>query len=433
MRLMWAFLMSGLLSGFAWSPAALAQQGEETTEPPATSTSSDDKEKKIPFALYVYASTGSMSTDPLNTSIETDSRSAADSFVTLDDQDYTKAVLGWKLPHGKGEFRLAFSSIREDSYEFDTHGNQAALNGVGEIITERVPWWIADIVDGQLTAAQAEPFWTVADDALGNGNNAVELAEVRYAACPMIQVRTEAEVLSCFAQTLLLPLDDPQGPTLSHVLDVTDDLQNTAIHIDLLYGREFGRRRYSAHWWAGMRYFAYEGNLLAGAWLGVTPPGGGFTDGTNLRLLNFAQDTTGFGPTGIMEADFNFFDKRVQFFVSGQVAFLVLDLEADSGTFFTVVADGVPPVNAPAEGNLTQSRTKSAWQTAAEGGVRYHLKNGLHFEMAYNITGYLDVVINPPLIQIPQSLIEAAQGTSAVFNTQDLVSDGWRVGIGFQF
>ncbi len=260
------------------------------------------------------------------------------------------------------------------------------------------------------------------------------MAEVRYELCLSPEVRTEAEVLSCFAQTVAsgLPIDGGFA-SLTHTINVTDDLENTAMHIDLLYGREFGRRRYSARWWTGLRYFAYEGNLLAGAWLGASPPGEGFTDGTNLRLLNFAQETTGFGPTGIMEADFNFLDKHLQFFVSGQAAFMLLDLEADSGTFFTVVSDPISAVVFPAEGNLNQSRTKSAWQTAAEGGVRYHLKNGLHFELAYNITGYLDVVINPPLIQIPQSLIEAAQGTSAVFNTQDLVSDGWRAGIGFQF
>jgi hypothetical protein len=68
-----------------------------------------------------------------------------------------------------------------------------------------------------------------------------------------------------------------------------------------------------------------------------------------------------------------------------------------------------------------------------EFGVRYKLTNGVTFEAAYNISGFLDVVLAPPQIQIPTSPIEAPQGTSAIYNTQDIVTDGATFGVSFQF
>ena len=65
--------------------------------------------------------------------------------------------------------------------------------------------------------------------------------------------------------------------------------------------------------------------------------------------------------------------------------------------------------------------------------VRWRLRSGVSFELAYNITGYLDVILLPTRIRIAATEPEAQQGTSAVYNTQDLVFDGWRGGASFQF
>ncbi len=82
---------------------------------------------------------------------------------------------------------------------------------------------------------------------------------------------------------------------------------------------------------------------------------------------------------------------------------------------------------------MTEHRQKSVWQTAAEAGFRINLMDGLQFEAAYNISGHLDVVLMATEIVIPQGETSAGVGTSALYNTQDLVYDGWRAGVAFQF
>jgi hypothetical protein len=149
--------------------------------------------------------------------------------------------------------------------------------------------------------------------------------------------------------------------------------------------------------------------------------------------MQLSQETKGFGPTGVLEADFKMFDERLEFYLQGQIAFMMLDLEMDSGPFLTYVTETTNLVTVPVDGYLRETRNKSTWQDAAEVGVRVHLKNGLQLEVAYNITGLLDVVLLPTDIQIPSNLLEAPQGSSALYNTQDYVLDGWRAGFAFQF
>ena len=117
--------------------------------------------------------------------------------------------------------------------------------------------------------------------------------------------------------------------------------------------------------------------------------------------------------------------------LGGQVAFMVMNLEVDTGEFFTVIE--VNNLITPANARLQTTRDKDSWQTMGEAGLRIHLKNGLSFELAYNISGFLDVVLTPPEIQIPGSQQEAGQGTTAIYNTQDIVTDGGRAGLSFQF
>ncbi len=54
-------------------------------------------------------------------------------------------------------------------------------------------------------------------------------------------------------------------------------------------------------------------------------------------------------------------------------------------------------------------------------------------EVAFFKTGYLDAILTPTELRIPQSAQELARGTSAIFATQDIVMDGFRGSVGFQF
>jgi hypothetical protein len=212
----------------------------------------------------------------------------------------------------------------------------------------------------------------------------------------------------------------PDREVMSTMPDTLDNRINT---YDVVYGREFGGRRYSSRWWGGLRYFEYEGQLLAGAWLSLSPSRF-YTDGSFLRLLRISQETTGFGPVGSWEAHFNFFDKGVQFFIRGEAAFTFNSMEMDSGPFFQVIDESLGTL---LQDRLVKDLDKSTWQNRGEGGVRINLKNGLQFEMAYSIAGYLDFVIMPDLLQLgvtnedPQTF------------TQDIVVTSTHFGVGFQF
>jgi hypothetical protein len=153
--------------------------------------------------------------------------------------------------------------------------------------------------------------------------------------------------------------------------------------------------------------------------------------------MSFYNETSGLGPTGILEVDFNFFDDRLAFYVLGQFAFVLADITVDSGPFSTLVLDQPQGSNAvyviPIDAQLTATRNKSTWQDAGEVGLRVKMRNGLQIELAYHVTGFLDVILLPHEIAIPESRLEAAQGTSALYRTQDYVLDGWRAGIAFQF
>jgi hypothetical protein len=68
-----------------------------------------------------------------------------------------------------------------------------------------------------------------------------------------------------------------------------------------------------------------------------------------------------------------------------------------------------------------------------DAGARFNLKMGLTLELAYFKSGFLDAVLTPTEVRIPQSAQELAQGSSAIYASQDLVLDGWRASVSFQF
>lgn len=382
---------------------------ESAPEAPASEEPPPPREKH--FGLYVGVAVGAASGDDVETSIETTPTTTTRGFLTIDEADFGRAAIGWQLPANKGDFRLVFNGYKETSYQMTSTGLQNFVNtpagpqfcvAVGGPCL--VPWWLLEVDNGAVTARRFPPTWDLAiNDADNDGSPDIE----------------EVVVL----QDLDLTVNS----------SLPDSLQNQIQTVDLLYGRAFGGRRYSSHWWGGLRGFEYRGNTIASAWLLVNLQGTGFTEGALLRLLNVSQDTNGFGPTGAWEVDFNFFDRRLALYVKGQVALMFNSTTMDTGNFYTLadVLTSNAYISAPAR--LREERDKSTWQNGAELGARYMMRNGLQFELGYSIIGYLDAVLTPVGLTIPANETQVEQGTSGLLHTQDLRFDGWHAGLAFQF
>ncbi|HXV75619.1 MAG TPA: hypothetical protein VD788_04810 [Candidatus Polarisedimenticolaceae bacterium] len=398
-------------------PEAPPQTEEDETPPPPTDApepqaAPTEQATTDYFGLYVEAGSGAWSLDDIDSSIQTLSTALSVNTVSFDDHQYGRAAIGWRLKGGKGDFRLIFNGWSEDGYRFDAEGYLAALDPDLGVATEDVRdpllWWTITVDDGQLHSVNTPPVWTDAPPPAGddaNGNGFVDAGEQRY----------------------LTPAFDFTAETFT-------SLQNRAQTYDFVFGNVWGPRGFQGRWFAGLRYFVYEGNMSAAAWLhGSSSEGVGYTDGAFLRLLNFHQEASGLGPTGLMEARFNFFNQRLQLYLNGQISFIVEDVSTTSGEFLTLVGNTAgEDVTVPAE--LSLSQTKSTWHTAAEAGARLRLTSGLELQLSYGVVGLLDAVLLPNDIRIPENATEArVQGTSALYNTQDYVLTGWRAGLAFQF
>ena len=385
------------------TPPAEPQTPPAPTPPPA----GEEKAKgKFVFGLYIEAGSGAVDPDPIDASIETLSTHKSSNQFMLAEEKSARAAVGWKLPNDRGEFRLIFNGYSEDGYRLESQGFQSSVVPLqtvpSEIVISPVLWWTVTAEDGQVRTVRTPPTWDpTLDDA--NGNGLVDSNEVRY---------TGSDI-------------DFQTTTFA-------SMQNRAQTYDLVFGNVWGPRRFQGRWWGGFRYFVYKGNIPAGAWLFTQPVGSGYTDGAFVKLINFRQETSGLGPTGLLEARFNFFDQVLQLYLNGQATFIVTNIEVDSGLFSTLVEDTGGQI-IPVMARLSDSQTKSTWHTGAEAGLRVRLKNGLSFEASYNIVGLLDAVLLPTRIRIPQNVQEASQATSAIYNTQDYVLEGWHAGVSFQF
>ena len=391
-----------------FAPVAWPQTGDDA---PAADSEGQAEEgakerSKIPFGLYLFAGLGEFDVDEINSSIETSSSQITRTSFDIDSANYARVAIGWRLPDGKGDFRLIFNGFAEDGYVFNSNGLQRrTANAIGDApIIDPLSWWNINIQNGVLTSTRDAPIWNQGtDDA--NGDGAIQAGEVQLG-----------------------------NPDFVGTAPVNSDLENRAQTWDIVYGNTFGKPRYSARWFAGLRHFVYEGNVLATAWLGELPNASvGFTDGFFIPLLSFSQETSGTGPVGMLEAQFNFFERQFQIYLHGEAAFLIADLETTTGGFFSLVDSTVGDFLLNVPGSLGQSRSRSSWQNRAELGFRVLLRNGLEFEAGYGITGYLDSILLPPLIQIPADEGEAVQPASAVFTTQDLIFEGWHAGVGLQF
>ena len=389
-------------------PAADDQPAQtEQAEPQATPPPEPETKGKTPVALYVEAGGGAYTPDDIDPSIETLTTHYAKNTMTWEDQDMARVAVGWKLQRGRGDFRLIFNGYKETGYKMESIGMLAAVDpdlGTQPDVLGPLPWWQINVDNGDVHSERWPPVWDQElDDA--NGNGFIDPGEQRY---------IEAD-LTIDAKTFT-------------------NMQNRAQTYDFVFGNVWGPRRVQGRWYGGMRYFLYEGNIPAGAWLYSQPDGDGYTEGTLLRLLNFSQQTEGLGPTGLAEVRFNFFNQVLQLYANGQATFIVMNIEMNSGLFMTLV-DSTGDIGAkiPLEANLSESQTKSTWQTGAEVGLRVRLRNGLKLEASYGIVGFLDAIMLPTQLRIPDNQQESAQGTSAIYNTQDYVLTGWRAGIAFQF
>jgi hypothetical protein len=362
----------------AQEPAAPAEEPAAPEEPAALAEPPDDEraDKKMPFGLWVGVAVGSGDFDDIEADIYADNLNYADSVLNIDDAMYGRAAIGWKLPHAKGDFRLTFQGVKEEEYAFNSQG-----------VLDEVPLWFVTVDEGDLLSVLLIP--TVDPDT----------GELIY---------------------------DPTSPDRVVVGSLNDSLENRINTYDLVYGREFGGRRFSSRWWGGVRYFEYDGQVLGAAWLrlGGAPPGGQFTDGSWLRLLRITQEASGVGPIGSWEADFNFYDRGLQLFIRGEAAFTFNSLEMDSGPFFHVIdADQGTTL----DDRMAKSQDKSSWQNKLELGSRVNLKNGLQFELAYSIAGYLDFILLPDLL-----LVDVSNETTQTF-TQDILYESVHFGVSFQF
>ncbi len=405
-------------------------------EPPAAPPAS---EGKVPWwggrlALYVEAAFGSSSFDEIEPSISSATGFASDNRVSLDDNDYGRVTVGWKFPFERGRVLARWTGHRENSYSFAATGLR---NVVRQIDADRtpsmnalVPYWELSVSGGQLEASRTGWFWNPATDDKPHGddppNGQPDLDEVRFGrwtpSGPDDTRPEESEIQFGVAD-------------LEVALSVPDNLGNRLQTLDLLYERDFGGRRVNGRWRGGLRHFRYEGSLPAAAWVlvGGGAPGDGWTEGLLNPLVSLSQDTTGTGPTGSVEIRANFFRRRLTLFAQGNVAFLLSDLEVDSGVFTTFVRDFTNQVFFAAPARLNASETKSAWQVGAEFGAQVELVRGLVLEIAASRTGYQDSLIVPTTISIPSRLEQISQGTVAVYGTRDIIADAWRFGLGYQF
>ncbi len=391
---------------FAFAAVTVAAQ-----EPDPTAVPTDDAAQKPgfwgnEFALYIETQTGAASSDPVSTTMFTLDNLGSISSVTLEDQAAARIAVGWKLPEGRGKFLVVWEGLKETEWSFRGTGLKPNLAGTSRQAGDLVTWWNVEINGGTLTSQAQIPTWVEDEDDV-NENSFPDPEEIRIEASPLGTTRSVVETLENQVQTL-----------------------------DAMYTRPFGGRWINAGWGVGMRYFVYDGNMPATAWLQparIREDTEGFTDGANLRLLNFNQATTGFGPAGFTELRLNFFRDRLTLYWIARAAFIIADVETDTGDFFTYVRNSSTQTITPVAARIQELRSKDIWQTGAEGGVRVRLVDNLVLHLGYFLNSYQDAVLIPSRISIPETTAQAPQGVTALYRTRDIRVDGWRGGFSFQF
>ena len=363
------------------------------------------------FAMYLETRGGPASIDTIKNPVKTGQQLNSENSINFNGNKSGQFTLGWTLPRGRGQYLLTYTGIADGDYELNGEGTQfgyviAADSTVGGQTTFPVPWWHVSVRNGQLTTTRVPAVWNMAvDDA--NGNTVPDPGEIRY-----------------------------PGATLTVTAAVPKDLGNRVQTYDLLYRREFGGVKIRSRWTAGLRYLNYKGSIITPSWLIGTQDNAifGYSDGAVNKFILMQQTTKGIGPTGSGEVDFNFFRQRLTLYGMVQAAFLVTDLHTDSNAFTYFARNlGDSGFYVPGDGNVQSQISKTTWNTSFEAGIRVKMLEGFNLILDWNRTGYLDTVLMPTSIQIPQNGDQVSLGTTALFVSRDFVVSSINLGLSFQF
>lgn len=432
----------GVLLGAILLTPVVAQQGTETA---TDQTAGEKRGFWDRFPLYLEVQAGQAASEDISTSVRSSETLDVRSFVDIDEAANTKLSVGWTLPEGKGQFRLTFTSFNEDSYTFRSDATrqtassgETALNNI--ILEEGATWWNVSIENGTFRSSSLQPTWTPAltqDVVVGPGPDGVLGTPDDEIETQILDPRSDINENGVADPNELDYLPTPFGVTKS----VTDSLDNQVQFADLMYERDFGGRRYGARWGAGLRYFAYEGNLPAAAWLSLSfrntsQVNGGyqnFTNGSLADLISMHTKSDGLGPSGKADFQIKFFRERLKLTAGVRAAFIFQQSEVRSNEFFSFVTDTSTNTQIPAPATIIQKRDKDVWHTGVEGGVQYRVAPGLTLMASYFLERYADAILLPRSFALPEKLSQAGQGVVALYRTKDFTFDGWRAGLGFQF
>ena len=395
---------------------SLGARAEEPAAPKNSDAPVAPKEapkKKDPFfgdhfAMYLETRGGTSSIKTINNSVNASGQLSSVNSLGFTGSKSGQVTVGWTLPRGRGQYLLTYNGIADGDYTLDAVGLEQAYRKPDQTDSKDVsflsPWWRVRVRKGELTASLAPPVWTPSSP----NDTTVDPSEISY--------------------------PTTTGTASAHV---PKDLGNRIQTWDLAYRREYGGLKIRCRWSAGVRYLEVKGAIATPSWLkGTTAvPPFGYSDGHINRFILMQQSTKGVGPVGSGEIQFNFFRQRLSLYAKAQAAFLDVSLNTDSGPFtYFARAEDSTTTSFPANGDIAAKVSKTAWNTTFEAGIQVQLLEGFHMILDWNRTGYLDALLVPTTISLPQNPQQVAlQGASALYVSRDFVVSSLHLGFSFQF